>query len=77
MIGQNNAWGAIVCIDSQGIVKLAVAVRVAIPDPKHAKTNTILLGLKLAADFRDTSYINVSDAKDLVHWICNKDSVPS
>ena len=56
---------------------LAATVRVATPDLEHAETNTILLGLNLAADLRDTSCIIVNDAKILIHWICNKDSVPS
>jgi len=50
---------------------------VATPDLDHAELNTILLELKLAADLRDISCIIVSDVKNLVHWICNKDSVLS
>jgi len=56
-------------------VKFVTTARVGTPDLEHAEANTILFGLKLDADLRDTSCIIVSDAKSLIHWICNKDSV--
>ena len=46
-------------------MKLVAAVRVAIPDPEHAEDNTILPGLKLVAELRDTSCSIISDAKKL------------
>ena len=74
---QDNACAVAMRRDSQGWVKLAVVAHVTTSDPEHAEANTILLRLKLAANMRDTSCIIVSDAKSLVHWICNIDSVPS
>ena len=58
-------------------MKLAATVEVVTPDPNHTEANTILLGLKLFVDLRDTSCIIASDAKNLVHLIYNKDSVSS
>ena len=75
---QDNSSATVVYIDSQGRVKLAAAtVRVATPDPEYAEANAILLKLKLVVDLRATSCLIVSDAKNLVHCICSKDSVPS
>ena len=71
---QDNSCATVVYIDSQGRVKLAAAnVRVATSDPEYAEANVILLKLKLVVDLRETSRLIVSDAKNLVHWICNKD----
>ena len=58
-------------------MKLAATVEVVTPDPKHTEANTKLLGLKLVVNLLDTSCIIASDAKNLVHLIYNKDSVPS
>ena len=58
-------------------MKLANTVEVVTPDLKHTEANTILLGLKLVVNLLDTSCIIASDAKNLVHLIYNKDSVPS
>ena len=74
---QDNAWAAAVGRNSQSRVKLATGAWVATSDPEHAEANTILLGLKLAADMRDTSCITISDAESLIHRICNKDSMNS
>jgi len=74
---QETACAATICRESQGRVKPAAVTRVDTSDSKHADVDAILLGLKLTANMRDTSCIIVSDAKSLVLWVCNKDSVPS
>ena len=75
--GQDNACAVIVCRDSQDRVKLAAVLRVVTPDPEHVEANTIHLRVKLATEFGDTSFIIVVDAKNLIHWICSKDSLSS
>jgi len=69
---QDNACVVVICKDSQGRVKPAAIVRVATTDSEHAEAHTILLGLKIAAHPRDTSYIIIIDAKSLIHCICSK-----
>ena len=68
---------SMVCKDSQSRVTLAAVTRVDRQDSEHAEVDVILLVLKLAADIRDTPCIIVNDVKSLVHWIWNKDLVPS
>lgn len=75
-IGQHSASAAAVCRCSQAKVVMVATAPVSTADPELAKANAVRLVLKLAADLRGSDCIVVSDAKSLVHWICNKDSTP-
>ena len=74
---QDNAYTVAVCRDLHDRVSLQPHCEIGHTGHEHAKAKAILLRMKLAVELRDRSCIVVSDAKNLVHWICNKDLIPS
>ena len=75
--GQDDACAAVACRDSQDRVKTWRRYESGYtgPGPCWSKRNTSWT--ETSYSLTDTSCIIVSDEKNLVHWICSKESMPS